>query len=110
MDGKGHVQPIPQMRFTYIDMKPLPILTAALAAPLWLIAAPTPQRQQFKQEQGTRAEAPLDNVRAVAPALADYAHGRRIDGVWKRPDLSSGHRRVVMALPIVKGIVEKRPA
>ncbi len=45
----------------------------------------------------------LDDVRAVAPALAKYTEDAIVNGVWKRPELSARDRSIVTVSALVAG-------
>lgn len=76
-------------------------LLAAAIASLSLIAALSAQGQQSKSEPGSRTMLPLDDIRAVAPALEKYTQGRLFGEVWKRPDLSPRDRSMVTLAALI---------
>ena len=43
----------------------------------------------------------LEDLRAVAPALAKYTEGPLLDGVWNRPDLSPRDRSIVTVSTLI---------
>lgn len=45
-----------------------------------------------------------DDVRAVSPALEHYTKGALLDGLWKRPELSSRDRSIVTVAALVARI------
>jgi 4-carboxymuconolactone decarboxylase len=76
-------------------------LLAAAIASLSLIAASSAQGQQSKSEPGWKTMLPLDDIRAVAPALEKYTQGRLFGEVWKRPDLSPRDRSIVTLAALI---------
>lgn len=42
-----------------------------------------------------------DDVRAVSPALAHYTKGALLDGLWKRPELSTRDRSIVTVAALI---------
>lgn len=45
-----------------------------------------------------------DDVRAVSPAVEHYTRGALLDGLWKRPGLSSRDRSVVTVAALIARI------
>lgn len=45
-----------------------------------------------------------DDVRAVSPALEHYTKGTLLDGLWKRPELSSRDRSIVTVAALIARI------
>jgi 4-carboxymuconolactone decarboxylase len=45
-----------------------------------------------------------DDVRAVSPALEHYTKGALLDGLWKRPELSSRDRSIVTVATLIARI------
>jgi 4-carboxymuconolactone decarboxylase len=85
-------------------------LLAATIASLSLIAASSAQGQQSKSERGSRTMLPLDDIRAVAPALEKYAQGALFGEVWKRPDLSPRDRSIItLAVLIARNQTTEMP-
>jgi 4-carboxymuconolactone decarboxylase len=70
-------------------------LLAATIASLSLILTSSAQGQESKSVPRSSQMPPLDDIRAVAPALAAYAQGRLFGEVWQRPDLSPRDRSIV---------------
>lgn len=71
----------------------------AVSAP---VAAPAEDRGQSAAPNGVARVAP-PQVRAVAPALADYTDAVLFGEVWERPDLSKRDRSFVVVSALVAG-------
>jgi 4-carboxymuconolactone decarboxylase len=80
---------------------------ALLIAALW---GAEPAFAQEKSMTDSKKSNPLpasltyDDVRAVSPALEHYTKGPLLDGLWKRPELSSRDRSIVTVAALIARI------
>jgi len=74
---------------------------AATVVSLSLIASAFAQGQQTITTKGPKPMPTLDDVRAVAPALAKYAQNILVGDLWKRPGLSPRDRSIVTVAALI---------